>query len=109
MQDNEPTGTQPRKKTGRQPRGNVIQLYGPTSDLNASSVTIEELAELHRVTTRTVRNWMRGRLIPFIRIGRVLRFNPLKVQSALNRFERQEETRGELVSQKGSDLNAVSR
>jgi excisionase family DNA binding protein len=93
MKDNEPTGTKPRGKTGRQPRGNVIELYGRNPEFNTSSVTIEELAELHRVTTRTVRNWMRGRLIPFIRIGRVLRFNPLKVQSALNRFERHEEVR----------------
>ena len=55
--------------------------------------TAAEMARVHRVSRRTIGNWVRSRAIPCLRIGRVLRFDPAKVKAALERFEQQEVTR----------------
>jgi excisionase family DNA binding protein len=48
----------------------------------------KELAETLRVSERSIRNWQERRIIPFVKIGRVVLFDIEKVMSALERFER---------------------
>jgi hypothetical protein len=38
--------------------------------------TKKSLAERYSVTERTITNWMRRRLISFVKIGRAVRFDP---------------------------------
>ena len=45
------------------------------------------LAKHYRVSTRCIDNWMSHRLIPFTKIGGVVRFDISKVDAALSRFE----------------------
>ena len=40
-----------------------------------------------KVSPRTIDNYMVRRIIPFIRIGRVIRFDVARVKAALARFE----------------------
>ncbi|HEY2626274.1 MAG TPA: hypothetical protein VGI41_05930 [Candidatus Udaeobacter sp.] len=40
-----------------------------------------------KVSPRTIDNYMARRIIPFIRIGRVIRFDVARVRAALLRFE----------------------
>jgi excisionase family DNA binding protein len=49
------------------------------------------LAELLNVSERTIRNWQERRIIPFIKIGRVILFDPEKVSVALGQYERKAE------------------
>ena len=44
-----------------------------------------ELARHFQVSVRTVQNWMEGRRVPYIRIGRSVRFKISDVETALNR------------------------
>ena len=46
------------------------------------------LAELLGVSERTIRNWRASRIIPFIKVGRVILFDPEAVERALLKFER---------------------
>lgn len=46
-----------------------------------------EIASSYSVTPRTVDNWMKAGKIPYFKIGKVVRFNPVKVAEALARFE----------------------
>jgi excisionase family DNA binding protein len=48
----------------------------------------KELAEALHVSERCVRNWQERRIIPFVKIGRVVLFDIEKVMSSLERFER---------------------
>jgi excisionase family DNA binding protein len=48
----------------------------------------KELAETLRVSERSIRNWQERRIIPFVKIGRVVLFDIEKVMSSLERFER---------------------
>jgi excisionase family DNA binding protein len=48
----------------------------------------KELAEALHVSERCVRNWQERRIIPFVKIGRVVLFDFEKVMSSLERFER---------------------
>jgi excisionase family DNA binding protein len=48
----------------------------------------KELAEALRVSERSIRNWQERRIIPFVKIGRVVLFDFEKVMSSLERFER---------------------
>jgi excisionase family DNA binding protein len=48
----------------------------------------KELAEALLVSQRCVRNWQERRIIPFVKIGRVVLFDIEKVMSSLERFER---------------------
>jgi len=50
----------------------------------------EELAKKLNITVRTVRAWQKARVIPYIKIGRSVRFDPARVAEALSRFERKE-------------------
>ena len=47
-------------------------------------LTINEVAQRYRVSVRCIRNWMAQGIIPFLRIGRVLRFNPVACDAALS-------------------------
>jgi excisionase family DNA binding protein len=50
----------------------------------------EELAKKLNITVRTVRSWQKARVIPYIKVGRSVRFDPARVVEALSRFERKE-------------------
>jgi len=45
------------------------------------------IANRYAVTIRTVDNWMRRRVIPYQKIGGIVRFDISKVDAALARFE----------------------
>jgi hypothetical protein len=49
-----------------------------------------ELAKLLGVSPRTLREWRTRRLVPFLKINRVILFDPERVQGALKKFERME-------------------
>lgn len=49
--------------------------------------TQEQVAEELNVSSRTVRNWTTRRIIPAIRVGRVVRYDISKVKKALEAFE----------------------
>jgi hypothetical protein len=46
------------------------------------------MAEALGISERLLKNWVRDRLVPFTKIKRVVLFDPVKVESALGRFER---------------------
>jgi excisionase family DNA binding protein len=46
-----------------------------------------EIADYIGVSERTVSNMMRQRRIPVIKIGKTVRFDPLKVRKALEKYE----------------------
>ena len=48
-------------------------------------LTKTELAKRVGVTTRTIESWMRLGYVPFIKIGRSVRFDPEDVMRALKR------------------------
>ena len=50
-------------------------------------VTKPTLAKRYAVCVRTVENWISERRIPVIRLGRAVRFDPIKCDTALARFE----------------------
>ncbi len=50
-------------------------------------MTKEELAHYLGVTVRTIDNYMRHRRLPFLKIGRAVRFDRQRVEEALGRFE----------------------
>lgn len=47
----------------------------------------KEIAIYCNVSTRTINNWMARRIIPHIRIGSNVLFDPEKVDNALNEFQ----------------------
>lgn len=49
---------------------------------------IEEMAKLLGITARHLRNYQKDRLVPYLKINRVIRFDPDKVFAALQKFER---------------------
>jgi excisionase family DNA binding protein len=48
----------------------------------------KELAERLSVSPRQLRQWQHDKVIPFLKIGGVVLFDPAKVATALERFER---------------------
>lgn len=54
----------------------------------AKHLTTEQLAEQLSVGKRTIRQWMTDGRIPYLKIGRAVRFDPEKVETALSRYER---------------------
>jgi len=56
----------------KQNRPMKVQAEHKTDEL----ITGEELARLLKVSRRCLTNWINARIIPCIRIGRVLRFHP---------------------------------
>ena len=49
-------------------------------------VSKREVARLVSVSPRTIDNWMKDGIIPFIRIGRVVRFEEEQVRKALGKY-----------------------
>ncbi|MDB0067866.1 helix-turn-helix domain-containing protein [Akkermansiaceae bacterium] len=54
---------------------------------NQRQVSPKELAEHYGVSTRTVTNWKAAGLIPFLRVGRVVRFSIEEVDVALEKYK----------------------
>jgi excisionase family DNA binding protein len=50
-------------------------------------LTAKEVSELLKVPEKTIRNWAYQRRIPFLKVGRLLRFHPHEIESWLGRFE----------------------
>jgi excisionase family DNA binding protein len=48
-----------------------------------------QMAEALGISERLLKNWVRDRVIPFTKIKRVVLFDPVRVEAALERFERQ--------------------
>jgi len=46
-----------------------------------------DVAKRCKVSTRTIDSWMSQKKIPFIKVGRTVRFRWHAVEDALNRFE----------------------
>ncbi len=46
----------------------------------------QDVAKAYSVSTRTVANWCSGRRIPYLKVGRSVRFNPEAVSQALKRL-----------------------
>jgi excisionase family DNA binding protein len=49
-----------------------------------------QIADYIGVSERTISNMMRQRLIPVIKFGRSVRFDPVKVRKALEKYEIEE-------------------
>ena len=47
-----------------------------------------QMAEALGVSERLLKNWVRDRVVPFIKIKRCVLFDPEAVEAALKRFER---------------------
>ena len=56
-------------------------------------ITGDEVARRYKVSRRCVTNWINARIVPCIRVGRVLRFHPERVREAMERYEQKEVTR----------------
>ena len=50
----------------------------------------QEIAKFLGVSIRTISNMIRQRRIPFIKFGGTVRFDPVKVRKALEKYEIQE-------------------
>jgi hypothetical protein len=48
-----------------------------------------EMAKALGISERLLKNWVRDRVVPFTKIKRVVLFDPVRVETALGRFERQ--------------------
>ena len=66
-----------------------------TNDTNAGAfpqaaapqlVTKNEIAQLAKVSHRTVDNWIKRKTVPYLKIGGSIRFNVAEVMAALSRF-----------------------
>lgn len=56
-------------------------------------LTGDEVARIYKVSRRCVTNWINSRIIPCVRVGRVLRFHPERLKEAMERYEQREITR----------------
>jgi excisionase family DNA binding protein len=86
------------RKSGHPPE---LRLSAHNSDMKRNAtdnietldnglVTKKELAPVLRVSTRTLDNWQRKKILPYIKVGRLVRFNIARCIRALERFERRE-------------------
>lgn len=53
-----------------------------------AKLTRKQLAEALNVSVETIINWQEKRVIPFLQVGYVVRFDLAKVEKALQKFER---------------------
>jgi excisionase family DNA binding protein len=63
----------------------ALKLQG-IGNVHSRPLTKSELCEYLSVSPRTVDTYVSTRRIPFIKIGRTIRFNLVDVQKALRRF-----------------------
>jgi excisionase family DNA binding protein len=54
-------------------------------------LTEEQIAEKIGVTSRCIRDWRNRRIIPFLKIGRIIRFHQGDVAQALKQYKREAE------------------
>lgn len=47
-------------------------------------LTIKEVAEVLKVSHRTISDWVYKRKIPYIKVGRVVRFDQQKIENWIN-------------------------
>ena len=50
----------------------------------------KEQAAALRVSPRTLRDWRNSKIVPYFKVGRVIFYDPERVQEALRKFERKE-------------------
>jgi excisionase family DNA binding protein len=63
-------------------------MTAPLAPLRALPLwTREDVANQYQVSVRTVGGWVASRRVPFLRIGRAVRFRPEAVEKALSKFE----------------------
>ena len=48
----------------------------------------EEIADYYRCDIRTITNLMRRRILPFVKIGRLVRFNVTECDLAMSKYQR---------------------
>lgn len=53
--------------------------------LEQKFVTKAQLARRYAVTLRTITNWMRARRVSYVKLGRVVRFDPAQADAELRR------------------------
>ena len=58
----------------------------PEKPTSRNLLTKRELADVYRVSTRTVSNWMKSGVLPYLKVGRVVRFDRASVSEALGAF-----------------------
>lgn len=56
------------------------------SSLQAGWMTKVEIAQHFQIGVRTVTDWMRRGILPFVKVGHVVRFNKLDCEMALQKF-----------------------
>lgn len=49
-----------------------------------------ELAKMLGISQRTLRSWREMRLVPFLKINRLVMYDPERVKEVIQRFERKE-------------------
>jgi hypothetical protein len=69
----------------------IAQQTGPSEMM--ALLNEEEIAEKIGVTPRCIRDWRNRRIIPFLKIGRIIRFNPGDVAQALQQYKREAEVK----------------
>jgi hypothetical protein len=47
-----------------------------------------EMAQYYRCDIKTITNWMRRRILPFVKIGRYVRFDLRECDQAMDKFKR---------------------
>lgn len=50
-------------------------------------LTSDQVAQMFGVSERTIRTWRRNGYIPFIKLGKTVRFTKSDIDNALNRYK----------------------
>ncbi len=58
------------------------------STIEAVWFTKAQIADRYQISMRSVTNLMRRRILPYVKIGRLLRFNPSDCDNAFTQFQR---------------------
>ena len=56
-------------------------------------LTPEQLARRLGISRRSLASWTRDKIVPMIKIGRICRFDPVKVHTALEQYEQEVDAR----------------
>lgn len=62
----------------------ISALYCP----DVQKLRYKEMAKVLGISERLLKNWVRDRIVPFIKIHRAVLFDPLEVDAALDHFKR---------------------
>jgi excisionase family DNA binding protein len=75
-------------------KNNLHQVSSKNSQAEPSFPwKVEDVAQACCVSVRTVAKWCKGKYIPYIKVGKSVRFSPDAVNSALKKFVVQEASR----------------